>query len=221
MILEPILPKVLSVRHIPAAHPALLRAYGADPERHVSLGLVTCDQDDPTYVALDEATKHARVDVVFAKSFYAGAGHASGPLSGEILGVIAGADPDEVGEGLAALLRCLAHDACFYAADHAGELAVFPHVITSLGHYLSRVAGLAPGQPMAYLVAPPIEFTLALDAALKAADVIAAQIDPPPSATNFASAFLSGDQPSCEAAAVAFAAAVVDVARRPLLPRAY
>ena len=108
-----------------------------------------------------------------------------------------------------------------HAADDAGKLAVFPHVITSLGHYLSRVAGLAPGQPMAYLVAPPIEFTVALDAALKAADVVAAQIDPPPSATNFASAFLTGDQPSCEAAAVAFAAAVVDVARRPLLPRAY
>jgi len=221
MILEPLPPKVLSIRHIPAAHPALLRAYGADPAKHVSLGLVTCDQDDPTYVALDEATKHAHVDVVFAKSFYAGAAHASGPLSGEILGVIAGADPDEVAEGLDALLRCLAHDACFYAADDQGKIAVFPHVITALGHYLSALAGLQPGQPMAYLVAPPMEFTIGLDAALKAAAVEAAQIDPPPSATNFASAFLSGDQPNCEAAALAFAAAVVDVARRPLLPRPY
>lgn len=213
MILEPIYPKVLSVRRIPAAHTALLRAYGADPERHVSLALITCDQDDPTYVALDEATKHADVDVVFARSFYAGAAHASGPLSGEILGVLAGRDPDEVEEGLQAALRCLAHDACFYAADDAGRIAVFPHVVTSLGRYLSGIAGLAPGDSMAYLVAPPIEFTVALDAALKAADVVAAQIDPPPSATNFASAFLSGDQPSCEAAASAFAAAVVDVAR--------
>ena len=42
-------------------------AYGADPARHTSLGLVTCDQDDSTYVALDEATKHAAVDVVFAR----------------------------------------------------------------------------------------------------------------------------------------------------------
>lgn len=216
MILEPIYPKVLSVRRIPAAHAAVLRAYGADPERHVSLALITCDQDDSTYVALDEATKHADVDVVFARSFYAGAAHASGPLSGEILGVLAGGDPDEVEEGLQAALRCLAHDACFYAADDAGRTAVFPHVVTSLGRYLSAVAGLAPGGSMAYLVAPPIEFTVALDAALKAADVVAAQIDPPPSATNFASAFLSGDQSSCEAAATAFAAAVVEVARRPI-----
>jgi hypothetical protein len=60
------------------ADPALLAAYGADPARHTALGLVTCDQDDALYVALDEATKHAAVDVVFARSFYAGAAHASG-----------------------------------------------------------------------------------------------------------------------------------------------
>lgn len=215
-MLEPIPPVILSLRHIPAAHRALLEAYGADPSRHVSLGLVTCDQDDPTYVALDEATKHADVDVVFARSFYAGARHASGRLSGEILGVLAGPDPDEVSEGLRALVRCLEHDACFYKADDEGTIAVFPHVITSLGRYLSKQAGLQPGQSMAYLVAPPIEATIALDAALKAAHVQAAKIFTPPSETNFASAWLTGAQDACEAAAVAYAEAVVEVGRRPL-----
>jgi ethanolamine utilization protein EutL len=215
VILEPIFPTVLSVRRIPAAHPAVLAAYGADPARHGSLGLVTCDQDDPTYVALDEATKHARVDVVYARSFYAGAAHGSGRLSGEILGVLAAADPDEIDEGLRAMLRCLAHDACFYAADDAGTIAMFPHVISSLGHYLSREAGLAPGDAMAYLVAPPIEATVAFDAALKAADVRVARIFPPPSETNFASAWMTGDLVSCQAAAEAFAEAVVEVGRAP------
>jgi len=219
VILEPLPPTILSVRHIPAAHASLLTAYGADPERHVSLGLVTCDQDDPTYVALDEATKHAHVDVVFARSFYAGAAHASGRLSGEILGVIAGADPDEVAEGLRALVDCLEHDATFYAADDKGEIAVFPHVITSLGHYLSEQAGLRPGDSMAYLVAPPMEATIALDAALKAADVTAARVFPPPTETNFAAAWLTGSQPDCEAAAVAYAEAVVEVGRRPRADR--
>jgi ethanolamine utilization protein EutL len=192
-----------------------LRSYGADPEHHTSLGLVTCDQDDPTYVALDEATKHAQVDVVFAKSFYAGAAHASGRLSGEILGVIAGANPDEVQEGLRALVRCLQHDACFYRANEEGTVTVFPHVIASLGHYLAREAGLEPGASMAYLVAPPMEATIGLDAALKAAEVRAVRICPPPSETNFASAWLAGDQYACEAAAAAFAETVVEVARRP------
>ncbi|MBZ0235164.1 MAG: ethanolamine utilization microcompartment protein EutL [Deltaproteobacteria bacterium] len=219
MLLEPIVPTVLSVRRIPSADPAVLAAYGADPARHVALGLVTCDQDDALYVALDEATKHAPVDVVFARSFYAGSAHASGRLSGEILGVIAAAEPQAIEDGLAALIACLAHDACFYDADGKRGVSVFPHVISSLGHYLAREAGLAPGEPMAYLVAPPLEATLGFDAALKAAAVRAVKITPPPTETNFACAWLTGMDPgdlaACEAAATAFAAAVVDVATRP------
>jgi ethanolamine utilization protein EutL len=220
-ILEPVVPKVLSVRRLPAADPALLVAYGADPTRHTSLGLVTCDQDDSTYVALDEATKHAAVDVVFARSFYAGSGNSSGRLSGEILGVLAAADPDEIEQGLAALLRCLAHDACFYAADDGGTVTVFPHVIASLGHYLSAQAGLSVGDSMAYLVAPPMEATVGLDAALKAADVRAVKVFPPPTETNFAAAWLAGSLDACQAAAEAYAEAVVRVAAEPHQGRRY
>lgn len=215
MILEPIVPTVLSVRRLPNADPAMIRAYGGDPDRHRSLGLVTVDQDDPTYVALDEATKHAPVDVIFAKSFYAGAAHASGRLSGEILGVLAAAEPESIEHGLDALLRCLAHDACFYDADGKRTVTVFPHVITSLGEYLAKEAGLAVGKPMAYLVAPPLEASIALDAALKAADVRAVKVMTPPTETNFAAAWLTGTLDECEAAAVAYAAAVVDVAATP------
>lgn len=215
MILEPISPSLLGVRTIPNAPEAMLLAYGADPARHQSLGLVTCDQDDSLYVALDEATKHASVEVVFAKSFYAGAAHASGALSGEILGVIAGADSAEIDAGLTALRRCIEHDACFYAASASGNIAVFPHVVASLGHYLSEQAGLRPGDSMAYLVAPPIEGVIALDAALKAAEVRVAKIFPPPTETNFSAAWLTGALSECEAAAAAFAEAVVHVALFP------
>jgi ethanolamine utilization protein EutL len=215
VILEPIVPTVLSVRRLPHADPALVRAYGGDPARHTSLGLVTVDQDDPTYVALDEATKHAPVDVIFAKSFYAGSAHASGRLSGEILGVLGAGDPESIDQALDALLRCLAHDACFYDADGKGTVTVFPHVISSLGEYLSREAGLQAGEPMAYLVAPPIEATIGLDAALKAAAVRAVKVMTPPTETNFAAAWLTGTLDECEAAAVAYAAAVVDVAGAP------
>jgi ethanolamine utilization protein EutL len=217
VILEPILPTVLAVRRLPNADPAMIRAYGGDPARHSSLGLVTCDQDDPTYVALDECTKHAAVDVIFAKSFYAGARHASGRLSGEILGVIGATDPDSIDAALEALVRCLAHDACFYNADGKGTVTVFPHVIASLGEYLAREAGLSPGDPMAYLVAPPIEASIGLDAALKAASVRAVKVMTPPTETNFAAAWLTGSLDECEAAAVAYAAAVVNVAAAPKL----
>ena len=215
MILERIIPTVLSVRRLQRADPKLIEAYGGDPAKHTALGLVTCDQDDAMYVALDEATKQAPVDVIFARSFYAGAAHASGRLSGEILGVIGARDPEEIDEGLDALIRCLQHDACFYDADGKRTVTVFPHVIASLGEYLAREAGLAVGTPMAYLVAPPLEATIALDAALKAAEVRAVRLTPPPTQTNFACAWLTGTLDACEAAAVAYAAAVVEVAGTP------
>jgi ethanolamine utilization protein EutL len=220
MILQPIVPTALSVRRIPNASPELVAAYGGDPLRHCSLGLVTCDQDDSLYVALDEATKHADIDVIFARSFYAGSAHASGKLSGEILGIIAAAQPQSIEDGLTALLRCLAHDACFYDADGKRTITMFPHVITSLGHYLAKAAQLPVGEPMAYLVAPPLEATVALDAALKAAAVRVVKITPPPTETNFACAWLTGSTPgdlsACEAAAAAYAAAVLDIVQTPI-----
>jgi ethanolamine utilization protein EutL len=69
---------------------------------------------------------------------------------------------------------------------------------------------------MAYLIAPPIEAMIALDAAMKAADVRMARFFGPPTETNFAGAYLAGELSEVEAAARAFAEAVLSVAREPL-----
>lgn len=215
--IAPLRPKLLSCRLIPSVSPALRDELGCGPQ-HYAIGLVTCDQDDAMYAALDQATKFAQVDVVYAKSFYAGAGHASGPLSGEILGVLAGPDPDEVLEGLAALREYLGDRACFYQGKGlpGASPAFFPHVLSETGDYLSKLAGIPRGAPLAYLIAPPVESVVAVDAALKAADVRLCKYFGPPTETNFGGAWLTGDLAACEAAAAAFASAVLDVARRPL-----
>ncbi len=214
--LQPIRPKLLSCQVIPHADPALRAQFGGRPE-WTSLGLVTVDQDDCTYAALDHATKFAEVEVVYAKSFYAGAAHASGPLSGEVLGVLAGPDPDEIYEGLAALREFLSTDTCFYQVPGPGsQPALFPQVIAETGLYLSAAAGIPAGQPLAYLIAPPVEAMIALDAALKAADVRLCQFFGPPTETNYAGAYLTGTLYACEAAAAAFAEAVMAVAAQPL-----
>jgi ethanolamine utilization protein EutL len=181
----------------------------------VSAALVTCDEDDALYVALDHATKHANVDVVYAKSFYAGAKHASGPFSGEILGVIAGRDPDDVAEGLWALLTHLKEGVRFQTFPGDGQPAFLAHVIPETGTYLAPQAGIPVGDPMAYLIAPPLESVLAVDAALKAADVKLAKLIPPPSETNFGGAFLSGGLAALEAARDAFVEAIRDVSVSP------
>ena len=69
---------------------------------------------------------------------------------------------------------------------------------------------------MAYLIAPPMEAMLGVDAALKAADVRMAQFYGPPTETNFAGALLTGEQAACRAACEAFFQMVAEVAERPV-----
>ncbi|MGD8214718.1 ethanolamine utilization microcompartment protein EutL [Aestuariimicrobium sp. Y1814] len=216
-VLDPIKATVLAARMISNVDRGYAEHLKLDP-RHRALGLVTSDIDDALYVALDEATKFAEVEVVYAKSFYAGSGNASGPLSGEIIGILAGPTPAEVSAGLDACIAHCEQEAFFYAADEAGELAFFPHLVSSTGSFLSKEAGIAQGEPLAYLIAPPLEATYALDAAMKAADVEMKAFYEPPSETNFAGGLLTGSQSACRAAAAAFQEAVLDVARN---PRAY
>jgi ethanolamine utilization protein EutL len=178
--------------------------------------MITCSSDDALYAALDEGTKAAEVEVVYAKSFYAGAKHASGPFSGEIIGIFAAYDPEILKSGINATVSYLENKAWFYAADEKGELPFFPHVISETGLYLSKMANIPPGTPLAYLIAPPIEAMLGLDAALKAADVKLSKFYPPPSETNFCGGLLSGTIYSCEAAARAFQETVLELAMDPL-----
>lgn len=178
-VLDPIVAQPLAVRLISNVAPDLAKTLGLRPDQR-SLGLLTADNDDATYVSIDEATKMADVEVIYAHSFYAGARHASGLLSGEIIAMLAGPDPAEVRSGLNAALQYMQTQALWYSANHDGSIAFFPHVISRTGSYLSKVCSIPLGDPIAYLIAPPLEGVLALDAALKAADVRIVSYTAPP-----------------------------------------
>jgi ethanolamine utilization protein EutL len=214
--LTPLRPRLLAVRQLEQVEPALAKSLGLDPARHVSAGFITCDQDDSLYVALDHATKFADVDVVYAKSFYAGSAHASGPLSGESMGVIAGPNPSEVAEGLWALREALTSSIHFVSFEGTSGPAFFPHVLRECGRYLAPLANVQVGAPLAYLIAPPVEAMVGLDAALKSSRVRLQRFFGPPTETNFAGAYLTGDIADVEAAAAAFTEAIEQVVRSPL-----
>lgn len=209
-------PTLLTCQQLEQVDSQLGASLGLDPARHVSAGLVTCDQDDSLYVALDECTKFADVDVVYAKSFYAGSGNASGPTSGEILGIIAAPTPDDVAEGLWALREALAKRISFFQFEGTKGPAFFPHVIAETGRYLAPLAGVRVGAPLAYLIATPAEALIGLDAATKAANVKLVKFFGPPTETNFAGGYLSGSLADVEAAAAAFTTAIHGVVTRPL-----
>lgn len=202
--------KILAMRYLANASPGLGKALGA-PEGYPSLGILTTDSDDATYIALDEATKAADVKVCYARSFYAGAANASTPYAGEVIGIIAGKTPGAVRSGMEAAVSTLSR----VGFDEIRGVPFLAHTVSSAGSYLAKEAGVREGSALAYLIAPPLESMYAMDAAMKAADVKLCKLYGPPSETNFGGGLLSGSQSACDAACAAFAAAVSEVAERP------
>lgn len=202
--------KVLAVRYLPGASSSLCKALGA-PKGYPSLAMLTTDCDDATYIALDEATKAADVQVCYGRSFYAGAANASTPYAGEVIGILAGTTPGTVRSGMEAALAALER----LGFEEVNGVPYLAHTVSRCGSYLAKEAGVAEGTPLAYLIAPPLESMYAMDAALKAADVTLCKLYNPPSETNFGGGLLQGTRDACAAACDAFRAAVAEVAGRP------
>ena len=213
---DPLRATVLATKVIPNVNAEMAKELGLSPDQK-SIGLITADCDDVTYTALDEATKAADVKVVYAKSFYAGAANANTKLAGEILGILAGPNPAEIKSGLEACINTIENEAYFISANEDDTIPYYAHCISRTGSYLSAGAGIAEGEALAYLIAPPLEAMYAVDAAMKAADVKMCVLYAPPSETNFGGALLTGSQSACKAACEAFAAAVEFVAENPKL----
>ncbi|MGT4940329.1 ethanolamine utilization microcompartment protein EutL [Escherichia coli] len=209
--LDLIRPSVTAMRVIASVNADFARELKLPP--HIrSLGLISADSDDVTYIAADEATKQAMVEVVYGRSLYAGAAHGPSPTAGEVLIMLGGPNPAEVRAGLDAMIAHIENG----GANDAQDTAFLAHVVSRTGSYLSSTAGITLGDPMAYLVAPPLEATYGIDAALKSADVQLATYVPPPSETNYSAAFLTGSQAACKAACNAFTDAVLEIARNPI-----
>ena len=202
--------KILAVRYLANAAPPLCKNLSVSKGNH-SLGLITTDCDDATYIALDEATKAADVEVCYGRSFYAGAANASTPNAGEVIGILAGATPGAVKSGMEAAVSALGR----IGFEEVNGVPYLAYTVSRSGSFLAKEAGVPVGTPLAYLIAPPLESMYAMDAALKAADVVLCKLYDPPSETNFGGGLLSGTRSACEAACAAFAAAVAEVAANP------
>ena len=136
--------KILALSFIPNASPALCDALGISRERP-SLGLITTDSDDATYIALDEATKAADVTVSYGRSFYAGAANASTPYAGEVMGILSASTPGAVRSGMAAVTAALER----IGFDETGKIPYLAHTVSSCGSFLSGEAGVREGAALA------------------------------------------------------------------------
>src|ERR1043166_9678475 len=139
-ILDPLYGTPLAVQLIPQVERNFAEHLKLRDDQR-SIGLLSVDND--------EATKMADVEVVYARSFYAGAKHTSGKWSGEIMAILAGPDPAEVRAGLNAAVNYMRTQAIWYSANEDDSIAFFPHVISRQGTYLSQVCNIPVGSPIA------------------------------------------------------------------------
>ena len=144
--------QILALRYLANAQPGLARALGA-PEGYPSLGILTTNCDDATYIALDAATKAADVQVCYARSFYAGAANASTPHAGEVIGILAGPTPGAVRSGMEAAIAALDR----IGFEEVNGVPYLAHTVASVGSFLAKEAGIREGAALAYLSAPPLE----------------------------------------------------------------
>ena len=193
---DPLPAHVLATRIIPNVAPDMAKELGLTPDQK-SLAIVTADSDDVTYTALDDAA------------------NANTKLAGEIIGILAAPNPAEAKAGLEACVDMIENVCHFVSANDDDSICYYAHCISRTGSYLSEGCGIAEGEAIAYLIAPPLEAMYGVDAALKAADVRMCVLYAPPSETNFGGALLTGSQSACKSACDAFAAAVESVADQP------
>ena len=208
--LDLIRPSVTAMRVIASVNADFARELKLPP--HIrSLGLISADSDDVTYIAADEATKQAMVEVVYGRSLYAGAAHGPSPTAGEVLVMLGGPNPAEVRAGLDAMVAHIENGAAFQWANDKQDTAFLAHVVSRTGSYLSSTAGITLGDPLAYLVAPPLEATYGIDAALKAANVrLLSHEVPDPGRLTLV---VEGDLAACRAALDAGCAAAMRTGR--------
>lgn len=152
-VLQPVPVRVLASRIIPSVDPGLVAAFKLEP-RHRALALFTSDSDDVSYIAIDEATKKAAVDVVYASSFYGGAGPClralfrriyRNPCCGDTRGCRSRAAHRRVDYAQ--------NRVSFLTADPEGKLIFLSHLVSSCGTYVAEQAGIPVGTALAWLIA--------------------------------------------------------------------
>jgi len=209
---EIVKPKILSIRKIPFINNELAIQFDL-PKEHNSIGIITSDQEHSLIVALDEGVKESPSNVLFYTNFYSGHKFASGPFSGEVIGIFSAEDPIIIDNSIKATVNYLNEKTFYYSFN---GLNIFSHVVSSIGNFLSRETNLQEGEAIAYLMAPPLEAIISVDFALKNSDTKLVKYFKPPTKTNYSGAYLTGSLSNCIAASESFIEKVKEIYNNPI-----
>lgn len=213
---DKIYPEILSLVLIPQVTDAMRKDLNLS-DLHTSCAIITATIDDFIFIALDEATKKADVEVTYTGSFYGGNPNASSKLQGEGIGIFAGKTVSSV-QAAIETIKEFSQSRQVYAVscNDDDSIAYLTYTVARVGSYFSQTMDIPQGCAMAYLVGPPIESIYATDAAAKASDAKLVKFYTPPTETNCSGAIFTGSQADCQVCCEAFGEAVQEIADQPI-----
>ena len=176
------------------------------PENHESMAIFSADCEDVMWLAVDDATKKAKIKVIQIETVY----------GGEITAIISGEKVADVKSGLQYAKDYIENKSGNYSLNEEGTLGYYVVYVPRIGKYYQESLGLSEGTSIAYLVSAPVESMYGLDKALKAADVKIAELSEIPSRVNTGGAIVYGTESACRSAVEAFAEGVEYCAFHPM-----
>ena len=186
------------------------------PENHESMAIFSADCEDVMWLAVDDATKKAKIKVIQIETVYGGVDYSWSRYGGEITAIISGEKVADVKSGLQYAKDYIENKSGNYSLNEEGTLGYYVDYVPRIGKYYQESLGLSEGTSIAYLVGGPIETNYALDKALKAGNTRVARYWYPPSHANSSGAVLAGTESACRAATNAFVEALEYAIKNPL-----
>ena len=174
------------------------------------------DIPDVMWLAVDDATKKAKIKVIQIETVYGSVDHSWSRYGGEITAIISGEKVADVKSGLHYAKDYIENKSGNYHLNEDGTLGYYVDYVPRIGKYYQESLGLSEGTSIAYLVSAPVESMYGLDKALKAADVKIAELSEIPSRVNTGGAIVYGTESACRSAVEAFVEGVEYCAFHPM-----
>ena len=167
------------------------------PEDHESMAVFSADCEDVMWLAVDDATKKAKIKVIQIETVYGGVDHSWSRYGGEITAIISGEKVADVKSGLHYAKDYIENKSGNYHLNEDGTLGYYVDYVPRIGKYYQESLGLSEGT-------------------LKAADVKIAELSEIPSRVNTGGAIVYGTESACRSAVEAFVEGVEYCAFHPM-----
>ncbi len=199
---------------IPHVNPEQRRQWGV-PEDHQSVGLISCDDEDAMYPALDDASKKSKIKILHVQCVYVGKDNTWHHFRQANTAIISGPLVADVKSGLSYAKEYLERRSDCYLVHEDPPVSCYAGWTPQAGPYFQDQFGIPADSAYAYLVAGPMEASYALDFALKAGKTKVASMSEVITRSNTIDTVLYGTESACRSATEAYLQAVERYAADP------